>query len=200
MKLDSLERMTPDHPADMRGALHELRDQLADLGKDLQATSHRLHSPKLEYLGLGAAADALCREVSEQHAVLIDFSHEGVPPDLSKDIALGVFRVLQEALNNTVKHAGVGRVVARLRGSSTELVLEVIDRGCGFDVEAASRGGGLGLTSMRERLGLMGGTLYVDSQQSTGTTLRAQIPLRRRPDAHLASEPARVQFGFDRAV
>ena len=62
---------------------------------DIQAISHRLHSSKLEYLGIVTAARGLCQELSAQHRVEIDFKHANIPPNLSKEVSLCLFRVLQ---------------------------------------------------------------------------------------------------------
>ena len=114
-------------------------DQATALAHDIQAISHHLHSATLEYLGLASAARGLCQELSEQHHVEIDFSHSSIPENLSKDIALCLFRVLQEALNNAIKHSGVRHFRVTLRGTPAEIQLEVIDAGRGFDPKARHR-------------------------------------------------------------
>ena len=84
----------------------EVRQQIKDLGLDIQALSHRLHSSKLEYLGLDGAAGSFCREFSERQRVEIDFQSEGIPKTLPEEASLCLFRVLQEALQNAAKHSG----------------------------------------------------------------------------------------------
>jgi PAS domain S-box-containing protein len=152
-------------------------DQVATLAQDLRAITRRLHSTKLDYLGLALTVAALCRDLSEQHHVEIDFSHSGIPGNLSKDIALCLFRVLQEALNNALRHAGVGHFTVTLRGTPTEIQLEVRDTGIGFDPEVAIGGQGLGLISMRERLRLVKGDIFIESRPGRGTTIRARVGL-----------------------
>jgi signal transduction histidine kinase len=154
--------------------------QAAQLARAIQGVSHRLHSAKLEFLGLSSAAADLCRELSEQYHVEIDFSHDNIPENLSTNIALCVFRVLQEALNNAVRHAGVRDVTAALRGTPTEIQLQVIDRGVGFDSEMMGRSDRLGLISMKERLNLVGGQIHVESRLGAGTTVRVRVPLGDR--------------------
>jgi signal transduction histidine kinase len=82
-----------------------------------QALSHRLHSSKLEYLGLVTAAKSVCRDLSEQRNVRIEFSHSDVPPAIPKEISLCLFRVLQEALQNAVKHSAERNVTVELHGT-----------------------------------------------------------------------------------
>jgi PAS domain S-box-containing protein len=150
-------------------------DQATALARDIQATSHHLHSTQLEYQGLASGATRLCQEISEQHRVEIDISYSGVPENLSKDIALSLFRVLQEALNNAIKYSGVRLFKVSLRGTQDEIQLEVIDGGKGFDPRAAI-GHGLGLISMQERLSLVKGEVFIESRPGSGTTIRARVP------------------------
>jgi len=155
--------------------LRQTCDLAADLARGIQLVSYQLHSSKLEYLGLATAAAALCRSLCEQHGMEIKLRHEEVPKNLSKDVALCVFRVLQEALNNAVKHAGVGQVVVRLHATSHEIHLTVADRGVGFDPAATTHG--LGIISMTERLNLVGGEIRIESCPGAGTTVRVRVPL-----------------------
>ena len=101
---------------------------------------------------------------------------EPVPPD----IALCLFRVLQEALQNAVRHSATARVAVSLESTPMVLTLTVRDGGCGFNPESASRDRGLGLTSMRERLKLVAGELVIDSKPDSGTTVAARVPLQER--------------------
>ena len=94
-------------------------------------------------------------------------------------VALTLFRVLQEALGNAVRHAAVRRVSVSLVGSRNEIQLDVADEGVGFDPEAAMRSHGLGLISMRERLSLVDGECEIASRPGDGTRIRARVPLRR---------------------
>ena len=157
--------------------LSEIQEHLSSLGSDIQALSHHLHSSKLEYLGLVAAAASFCRELSQEHGVEVAFHSESVPKQLPQEVALCLFRVLQESLQNAVKHSGSKHFEAWLKGTPTEIELTVRDSGVGFDPEEAMRGRGLGLTSMKERLNLVHGKLAVDSHLAEGTVIRASVPL-----------------------
>jgi PAS domain S-box-containing protein len=169
------------HPAgsevEVSNHIGNVLQALADLAKDIQALSHRLHSSKLEYLGLVAAAKGFCRELSEQKQVEIDFSHAGIPDSLPKEISLCLFRVLQEALQNAVKHSGVRDFSVELQGTSGEIQLTVNDLGIGFDHQDVINGQGLGLISMRERLQLVSGEIFIKSQPGRGTKICARVPL-----------------------
>jgi PAS domain S-box-containing protein len=150
---------------------------LVDLGKDIQALSHRLHSSKLEYLGLVTAAKSFCRELSEQRNVRIEFKHSDIPSAVPREISLCLFRVLQEALQNAVRHSGGQDFAVEVRGTQDGIRLIVSDSGIGFDWQDAINRRGLGLISMRERLRLVNGELSIESQPGRGTTVLARVPL-----------------------
>jgi PAS domain S-box-containing protein len=182
----NLERLKEDTPAMAPPVMlrfDEILEQVSDLGSDIQALSHRLHSSKLEYLGIAAAAASFCRELSANHRVQIDLHSEGVPKGLPQEIALCLFRVLQEGLQNAIKHSGAQRFEVCLIGASNEIELSVRDAGTGFNAGVAMQGYGLGLTSMRERLKLVHGRLTIDSQVGLGTILRATVPFSDRSKA-----------------
>lgn len=151
--------------------------RVSDLEIDIQALSHRLHSSKLEYLGLEVAASSFCRELSERQNVEVDLRCDGLPEGLSDDVALCFFRVLQEALHNAVKYSGVGRFEVSLECLAQMIQLRVHDSGSGFDPTLSVLGHGLGLTSMKERMKLIGGELSIHSNAQEGTTILARSPI-----------------------
>ena len=153
-------------------------EQIADLASDIQAVSHRLHPAKLEILGLERAVAGFCEELSNRHDVTIDVHFENIPEALPPEISLCLYRVLQEALQNVVKHSGSRHAHVSLNGQIDTINLTVKDSGAGFDPHEAMRGPGLGLTSMKERLKVVGGQLSIHSQRGHGTTIHAVAPLR----------------------
>lgn len=174
-----MDRWLKDHHsrAPIRELVHQVQERIMELSRDVQSLSHRLHSSKLEYLGLAKAADSFCRELSSQSMVEVAFTHDGVPRALPKEISLCVFRVLQEALQNAVKYSGVKTFTVELRGSSSSIELIVSDQGVGFDTAEALNRQGLGLISMRERLQMIRGEFSIQSTPGSGTTIRARVPL-----------------------
>jgi PAS domain S-box-containing protein len=178
--LMQLEQILPNPSGEARQRLIGLQGDVAALSKDIQGISHRLHSAKLELLGITVAAGSLCSDVASQRGVTVDYAHENVPAHLPDVVALSLFRVLQEALSNAVKHSGAQHCRVVLHGTPERVDLEVTDDGCGFDVEAAWRGHGLGLISMQERLGLVNGTIVIESKPGAGTTIRASVPVQSR--------------------
>jgi PAS domain S-box-containing protein len=183
MDLDTVAATIFGEHSEASRRLGVLSTRAVDLARDIQALSHRLHSSKLDHLGLVSASAGLCRELSVQHCVTVAFSAVGVPDDVPKNVALGVFRVLQEAVNNALRHGRSEIVHASLYGTSGGIQLDVVDGGAGFDVAAAMRNGGLGLISMHERVSLLNGQLKVESRHGAGTRVRATIPLSDSRDA-----------------
>ena len=179
----TLERAKQDLPATERAVRHRIEEasqHVSELGSDIQALSHRLHSSKLEYLGLVAAVTGFCQEFSNRQNVKIDFHSENIPKTLPKEISLCLFRIVQEALQNSLKHSGERSFEVSLKCAGNEIELTVHDSGVGFDPEVAISGHGLGLTSMKERLKLVDGHLSVDSKPQAGTTVHARVPLTPR--------------------
>jgi signal transduction histidine kinase len=175
-RLDDYRHSHPESLSELKRELGQASEELQYLGSDVQALSHRLHSSKLEYLGLAAAAAGFCREFSDQCGVNIDFQAGDIPKELSGDISICLFRVLQEAAQNAAKHSGVKQFRVSLRNGSNQIELTVHDSGIGFDPEMAFRKSGLGLTSMRERLKLVNGELSIESGMQRGTTVCARVP------------------------
>ena len=105
VRLDYLKQSAPASAADFEQEIAAVSQQITDLVSDVQALSHRLHPPRLELLGLEAAATAFCEELSNRHGVTIDVHVENIPKALPPEIALCLYRVLQEALQNVVKHS-----------------------------------------------------------------------------------------------
>jgi signal transduction histidine kinase len=164
--------------------VRQLHDQTNELAHEIEVVAQRLQSAKLRLLGLPTAADSLCRELAARNHATINFSTESLPEHLSPDIAICLFRVLQEALSNALKYAGVPHVTVVLRGTQTAVHLDVIDRGVGFDPETVGQnGGGLGLISMKERLNLVQGEIHFESWPGAGTTVRARVPLGYRDES-----------------
>ena len=177
-----LEQLRLDPPSARRELVKRVESlQMAtlDISRDVQALSHELHSSKLDFLGLVPAFSSFCREFSEQKKVAVHFTHGDIPPMVPRDTSLCLFRVLQEASHNVVKHSGVHRFDVELHGTADRVALIVRDAGRGFDPSAAINTRGLGLVSMRERLNLIGGTLAIQSGLDRGTEVFADAPLSR---------------------
>jgi PAS domain S-box-containing protein len=177
--LEQVKRLEPVLSDEVLRRLVALQQQTAEITAGVQAMSHALHPPRLLHLGVVAAMRGFCQELAAQENVGIDFVHEQVPENVPPDVSLCLFRVLQEALHNGVRHSQARHFAVHLRGTGAAVQLNVRDEGVGFDVDAASRALGLGLTSMKERLKLVGGELVIESQTTRGTTVLARAPLQQ---------------------
>ena len=180
MNLEALKQDLPGSNGKVIRRIEDASKQTSELASDIQALSHRLHSSKLELLGLVGACQSFCKELSHRQNIEVTFHSQDLPKNLPQQIALCLFRVLQEALHNAIKHSGARRFDVSLNGTSSEILLAVHDSGVGFDPEKAINGKGLGLISMKERLKLVDGQLSIKSKLQSGTTIHARVPLNLR--------------------
>src|SRR6266478_8509436 len=162
VELDRVWKDIPDSAVELGRRIGDLQNQTTEITNDVQLLSHELHSSKLEFLGIVGAIKIFCKELGERQRLEIDFQSHDLPAALPTDLSLSLFRVLQEALRNATKHSGVKSFEVRLWGTSDEIHLTIGDLGAGFDVEAVKKSTGLGLTSMQERLRLVGGELSIN--------------------------------------
>ena len=146
------------------------------LSSDLNRIAHDLRPASLDQLGLLPAARRFAEELAVRHDLTLEVEDENWPADVPLDVALVLYRVTQEALQNVVKHSGAPRAKVSFRGRRDGLAVVVSDPGRGFDALALPGDRGLGIAGMRERVGLVGGELEVGSLPSGGTTVEAWIP------------------------
>jgi PAS domain S-box-containing protein len=188
MEADELQQNLPDSAVELRNRTYELQSHLSEVGSEIQAISHRLHSSKLEYLGLVAACKSFCNEIAEHNGVTVQFSNEAIPHAVPQDVSLCIFRVLQESLTNGIKHSGAERFEVDLRAISGEIQLTVRDDGIGFDAAAGMVSRGLGLISMRERVSLVKGVLLIASQPGGGAEIIARVPVMAKAGTRTVPE------------
>jgi signal transduction histidine kinase len=162
----------------LRGGFEEVIGQVRELSSEVHRLSHQLHPAKLDQLGLETAARSWCRDVTRQSSVRVEFAAEDVRLDLRPDTALCAYRVLQEALQNVVRHSGAEVAHVALNATADTLHLTVRDDGAGFDTTRIDGAAGLGLLSMRERTRLLNGSLTVVSAPGHGTCVSLELPLR----------------------
>jgi PAS domain S-box-containing protein len=166
-------------PHSLRRHCRALQRQAQEISTDLHRLSYKLHPSKLDHLGLGAAVKSLCEETSRNRQLKIEVRQKGFPAPLPGDVTLCVFRIVQEALHNCVRHSGAQAVQVVLEKSGQAIKLSVSDNGRGFDPKSCLMKKGLGFISMRERIRLIGGGIHVYSQPQRGTRIEASVPLQR---------------------
>ena len=179
IKLEEVGRqLAPPAPASGK-QLQDLWQQTRDIGTDLHRLSHQLHPSQLEALGLVPAVRSFCADLAKQKRLHIEFECQGIPQEPAPEVALCLYRIAQEGLQNVSKHSGTSRARVTLTGGHETLDLTVTDDGIGFDPDSLGTSPGLGLVSMRERVRLVHGEFSLQSQPGRGTRLEARIPLHR---------------------
>jgi PAS domain S-box-containing protein len=177
LEVASLERCPSTVPADLTQALRPLREQLEHLSDDVHTLAYRLHPSLLEHAGLRPAVEDHVQQVSRRTGLPVHLKILDVPNAVTLDQATCLFRVMQESVQNVVKHAQATTVTVQLRGSSKGIGLSVIDNGKGFDPQdLRTHQQGLGLSSMEERLRQLHGFLRIQSRPSYGTKVCAWVP------------------------
>lgn len=180
------ERQAPESSA-LRGDLREIAEVAQTALDDVRTLSQTLHPSILEELGLESTIHAYVSTVEKQLGIRLSYSRLGTAVPVDATIAIHVYRVLQEALNNVARHAQAQAVRITLRFETGALALDVEDDGRGIGTAERK---GLGLVAMRERAELLGGTIEFLRPDSGGTLVRLHVPLPRRPGADAAAIPA----------
>jgi signal transduction histidine kinase len=114
--------------------------------------------------------------VSDKHGLVVQFETVGFDDRLPSDVETALYRIVQEALTNVIRHAQATRVDVLLEQRGDKLIVIVEDNGVGFDPFAAMQSGRLGLFGMRERIEMLAGTLVLESAAGAGTTLLVEVP------------------------
>jgi signal transduction histidine kinase len=173
--LQSTAEAPPDSPDALKQTLDEFRQSVSELGDDLHGLSHRIHSSTLDTLGLVIGLKSLCREFNARQGFEVDFTYEDIPQNVRPDVALCLFRITQEGLQNLMKHSGTKKAQLRLRPVGEKLFLSLRDEGKGFD---STEKPGLGILSMQGRARLLGGEFEIHSKPGEGTRIEVWVPLQ----------------------
>jgi signal transduction histidine kinase len=168
-----------DDPSRSRGQFDEIVSSATAAIGEVRAIAHNLRPVHLERLGLKASIEEMVETIASTTG--LQFSADVEPLDglLSKDEEITCYRIVQESANNIVKHAQATKAYVEIWREHGALRMTVRDNGRGVDTAAAQYGSGLGLTSITERLRMLGGTLTIDSASGHGTALEIRVPLSR---------------------
>ncbi len=177
VELDMFGQRLPETPGQINARLGEFSRQTKELSAEVHRISHGLHPAKLTQLGLAVALRGFCREVEAAHGLPVHFESREVPRALPEDVALCLYRVTQEAIQNVVKHSRAKQVQVALVAVNETLELTVTDDGKGFAMEAVRAQGSLGLVSMHERVRLVQGEITVVSKPGGGTRIEVRLAL-----------------------
>jgi signal transduction histidine kinase len=162
--------------AEAHGAIQELIGKIRTLSLDLRPAM-------LDDKGLLPAVLWLLKRYYDQTGIGVDLRHQGLGPRLPPAVETVAYRVIQEALTNVARHAGVDAATVSLLATPAHLLVQIRDGGRGFALRAALEGGrSSGLAGMHERVALLGGTLSVESGLGEGTVLTVELPLSQEPE------------------
>jgi signal transduction histidine kinase len=179
LEAESALRKDPRAQGDLRNEMTRLSRQLRGILRDVERTAHQLHPSSLDHLGLSVALKSYCTEFGRQNGIAIRFSERNLPRPIPPPLALTIYRVVQEALRNVVKHSGTRRARVSLTGKDGILLLTVKDFGRGFNASASHKRG-LGLISMEERVRQAGGSFTVKAKPGEGARIDVRIPVPKR--------------------
>jgi len=154
-----------------------IRLELVRLSDDIHDLSYRLHPSVIEDVGLVDALKAECERIARAEFIRVDVQSDRLPQGLPNEVALGIYRIAQEALRNIARHAKANLVQLSLALIDGGLRLAVSDNGAGFESGLEPARASLGHASMRERIRLLGGKLEIRSTPGRGTTVVAWVPI-----------------------
>lgn len=159
-----------------RTLLEETIRATSTLGEDIQSLSHRMHPRTLELLGLVGGIKSLCQELAPEDAIHIEFDYVDVPSQLPAGTALALFRIVQEALHNVIKHSGASRAEVSLKGDPAGISLMIFDNGVGIE-HTAELSQGVGVWGMQERARMLDGIFRIQSRpEIDGTRIVVVVP------------------------
>ena len=163
--------------ADLRLQLEAISHLASQTVSEIRQISRDLHPRQLDHLGLTRALEAMIDSAVQSSGIAIERKLDSTDDVFSPDAAAHLYRVVQESLNNILKHSGATWARIELERDLREVLLQVRDNGCGFDAGTANSAGGIGLRNMTERVHILGGKLKVDSEPNRGTRIEVTIPI-----------------------
>ena len=164
--------------AQREALLEEISEEIGEATEEVRRMARGLRPPALDMLGLAPAIESHARGLAEATGVTVEIDLAPVSGELTPEAELALYRVVQEALSNVVRHANATRIQIRLRRRAGFIEATVEDNGRGFSVDAvtADSDRGLGLFGMQERAAYVGGSVDIQSRPGEGTRVRVTIP------------------------
>ncbi len=165
--------------AGIRDEIQTISDNMSTAIAEMRRISQDLHPYQLDHLGLTGALEALVEGADGASSVVFRKKFDNVDDVFSRDAAASLYRIVQEAVNNLLKHASASNARVALERDLREAQLLIEDDGCGFNPE--NTGGGMGLKNIAERARMLGGRLKLDSKPGYGTRIEITIPISPGP-------------------
>jgi signal transduction histidine kinase len=172
----------PDAPEMVDAKQQRTRELIRDSITELRRVIFDLRPITLDAAGLVPAVETLVDDLQKVYDARLELQVGGTPCRFVSQVEIGAYRIIQEAVNNALRHANAGSIAIGIRFANGTLEIEVLDDGVGFSVEEATSiyGKHAGLVGMRERARSLGGRLSVVSVVGEGTTVSAEIPCQPR--------------------
>jgi signal transduction histidine kinase len=177
MEISRIKSTIDNNPVQIKQMLNNAIQTTDDAIATVRKIASSLRPPLLDDMGLGAAIELHTTKFSKTSGLRCTFTEVGSPECIDKDIAIGLFRIFQEALTNIIRHAFATRVYISLIVETTQITLTIHDNGLGFDLEKTKLKKTLGLTGMKERAFAISGDLHIQSSSDSGTTIKTKIKL-----------------------
>jgi len=177
--MGNLKRQIPTNEPDVRSQSDRIQQKLVELAEGVRRLSHELHPAVLDHSGIASALQSYCDEFTVLTGVQVSLRADGSFEHLPASVALGLYRITQEALQNVAKHANTADAEVALRYAEGLLCLTIADRGVGMELPSARSLTGLGLISIKERARLLHGTVEILSKAHQGTTITVRLDLAR---------------------
>jgi signal transduction histidine kinase len=174
MSLENLVSDLPDFPSEKRERIEKAIYWTDQALQEIRSLAYSLRPPMLDLLGINLTIKQLCFDFSNQTGLIIRYTGEELPP-LSDELSISLYRLVQEALTNVVKHAHAKHAWVKLRLAKSEIELSILDDGRGFD--QANIQAGIGLNGMEERLKLLNGRKQIETATERSTLLKFFLPL-----------------------
>jgi signal transduction histidine kinase len=166
-----------DQPG-VRQRLEEISDTTVQALDEVREITHDLRPYQLDRLGLTQSIRAITRKVSESHSISFACHVDEIDGIFNGNSEIHVYRIIQEGINNIVKHSGATEATVVIKSTPEVLSISIRDNGRGFSAGGATSDAGFGLSGIRERAEIMGGTARIDSVPGQGVNLQIQIPLQ----------------------
>jgi PAS domain S-box-containing protein len=166
-----------DKPNELREQMEAINDLAASAISEVRQISRDLHPPQLDHLGLTRALEAMIHSTAKASSIVFERRLDPVDDLFPKDAAINVYRIVQESLNNILKHSRAKRADIKLDRDVHDVQLHIVDDGCGFEAdETIENRKGLGLKNIAERVKMLGGKLKMVSHIGKGTHIEVSIP------------------------
>jgi PAS domain S-box-containing protein len=177
--LETIDRELSSEQVNIKEHILGIKQQINRTYHDMRRLSYRLHPAILSDLGLEPALDTYLSDIARHSDLKVDFKMVGFEDRVDPEIEGVLYRISQEALTNTVKHAGAGKFKLSIIKSFPRIIFLAVDDGIGFEPgEFSAQKQALGLLSMRERAAMLGGNFSLRTSKGNGTRIRIEIPVK----------------------